>query len=351
MSPELRAAIAASGGLLPLEEAMALAVARYYATNEPFGVLGDFVTAPEVSQMFGEMLGLWAADMWLRAGAPNPALLVELGPGRGTLMADALRAIAQAAPAMAAAIQLHLVETSPRLRAQQALRLPDATWHKTADTLPHDAPMLLLANEFLDALPVVQFERLEHGWARRAVTTDASLGHLPADEDDIAEPLRDFPTGTIFERRPAAEHLAGRLANRLAKQGGAALFVDYGHAGPLAGDTLQALAGGAPVEPLATLGEADLSAHVDFAALLGAAARAAPVATFGPTPQGAFLARLGIAHRAETLKGGKPAKARAEIEAALSRLTATAMMGRLFKVAAVVAPGWPEPSGFDRKDA
>lgn len=349
MSPEVRAAIAAAGGVLALEEAMAIAVRSYYAGREPFGRSGDFVTAPEVSQMFGEMLGLWAADLWLRAGGPGRVILAELGPGRGTLMADALRAISQAAPAMATAIRLHLVETSPRLRAEQARRLPAARWHADAAELPDDAPLLLLANEFLDALPVVQLERTGAGWVRRAVAADGRLAHLPADPAAVPEPMRAAPPGTVFERRPAAETLAAELARRLARQGGAALLLDYGHAGPLAGDTLQALKDGAPADPLATLGEADLSAHVDFSAILAAACAAAPVASFGPMPQGAFLMRLGIAARAERLKAGRPPEARAEVEAALSRLVAPSMMGRLMKAVALVAPGWPEPAGFDRR--
>jgi NADH dehydrogenase [ubiquinone] 1 alpha subcomplex assembly factor 7 len=351
MSPELRAAIEAAGGTMPLEDAMALAVRAYYARREPFGAAGDFVTAPEVSQMFGEMLGLWAADLWLRAGAPAPLMLAELGPGRGTMMADALRAIGQAAPAMAAAIRLHLVETSPRLRSEQARRLPGATWHEDIRTLPNDAPLLILANEFLDALPIVQFERRQGGWTRRAVSVAGTRAYLPATDAELPEAVRDWPAGAVFECRPAADRLAADLAERLARQGGAALFLDYGHAGPLPGDTLQALFRGVPADPLTTLGEADLSAHVDFAAFLAAAAGASPVATFGPVPQGAFLSRLGIAARADALKTGRSPETRAAIEAALSRLTASAMMGRLFKAAAIVAPGWPEPAGFDRKAA
>jgi NADH dehydrogenase [ubiquinone] 1 alpha subcomplex assembly factor 7 len=351
VSPELRAAIAAAGGVLPLEEAMALAVGHYYAQREPFGARGDFVTAPEVSQMFGEILGLWAADLWQRAGAPCPVILAELGPGRGTLMADALRAIAKAAPAMAGALRLHLVEASPRLKAEQALRLPHACWHASHREIPADAPLLLFANEFLDALPVAQYERRPEGWARRAVRTDGRPAFLPADAGALPEAVLGWPQGHVFERRPEAERLAAALAARLAATGGAALFIDYGHAGPRPGDTLQALRRGEPADALETLGEADISAHVDFAAFLASARAAAPVACFGPEPQGAFLMRLGIAARAEALKRGKDALARARVEAALSRLTASAMMGRLFQAVALVAPGWPQPAGFDRRSA
>ncbi len=350
MIAAIREAIAAAGGALPLEEAMAEAVRHYYAAREPFGPGGDFMTGPEISQMFGELLGLWVADLWQRAGAPEPVCLAELGPGRGTLMADALRAIGKAVPGLARAARLHLVETSPRLRAEQARRLPGAQWHDRPEDLPAGVPLLLLANEFLDTLPIIQFERQARGWTRRAVRQDGSLAHLPAEPAALPGPVRDWPPGSIFERRPEAERLAATLAARLAATGGAALFLDYGHAGPLAGDTLQALASGAPADPLATLGEADLSAHVDFAAFLEAARGAAPVRCYGPAPQGAFLLRLGIGARAEALKRGRDRLGRAEVEAALARLTATAMMGRLFKAAAIVAPGWPEPAGFDRDD-
>ena len=349
MSPEVAEAIRIHGGVLPLEEAMALAVRAYYAGREPFGPGGDFVTAPEISQMFGEILGLWAADLWHRAGAPDPVLLVELGPGRGTLMADALRAVGRAAPAFARALRLHLVETSPRLRAEQARRLPRAAWHDTLATLPRDAPILLLANEFLDALPIAQFERTPSGWARRAVTLAGTFALLPAGPEEVPARLRAARPGTVVERRPEAERLAADLARRLEAQGGAALFLDYGHAGPTAGVTLQALLCGRPADPLATLGEADLTAHVDFGAFAGAALRAAPVRALGPMPQGAFLLRLGIAERARLLKSGKPPEARAGIEAALARLTSGAMMGQLVKAVCLLAPGWPRPAGFDKE--
>lgn len=336
-------------GPLPLARVMAIAADHYYATKEPFGVGGDFVTAPEISQMFGELIGLWLADLWQRAGGPSPVLLAELGPGRGTLMADALRAIARAAPDFRAAIRLHLVEKSPRLRALQGKALPDAQWHDEISTLPEDAPLLLLANEFLDALPLAQFEKLEDGWVLRRVEATGAGGakwdrSVGANLAFIPATLREAPAGSVHERNFGSEQLAAAVAKRLAAQGGAALFLDYGYAGPALGDTLQALKGGQFAEPLETLGEADISAHVDFAAVARAAAQHARV--HGPAAQGPFLEALGLSARAEALKSLASIERRAEIEAARVRLSAPAAMGRLFQALAIAAADWPAPAGF-----
>jgi len=328
---------------------MAMAADHYYATREPFGAAGDFVTAPEISQMFGELVGLWLADMWQRAGSPAPVLLVELGPGRGTLMADALRAIAKAAPWLAAAARLNLVERSPRLRAEQALKLPDATWHDSLATVPDDAPILLVANEFLDALPLTQFERTGEGWALRRVGPDGWDLAMAANVAFIPEALRDAPPGSVHERNFASETLAAAVAKRLAAQGGAALIIDYGYKGPALGDTLQAIRSGAFADPLATLGEADISAHVDFGAIGRAAAAHASV--WGPEAQGMFLENLGISARAEALKAMASIEMRAEVEAARVRLVSIGAMGRLFQAMAIVAPGWPAPAGFSSKES
>jgi NADH dehydrogenase [ubiquinone] 1 alpha subcomplex assembly factor 7 len=335
-------------GPLPLARVMALAAEHYYATHEPFGSNGDFVTAPEISQMFGEVIGLWLADLWQRAGSPPLVHLAELGPGRGTLMADALRAISRADPALAAAIRLHLVERSPRLRALQAHRLPGSSWHDDMETLPTDAPLLLVANEFLDALPIAQFERVKDGWVMRRVEAtaqgarwDRSVG---ANLAFIPEQIRHAPVGAVHERSFAAENLAAAIGRRLAAQGGGALFIDYGHAGPALGDTLQAIKGGQFAEPLETLGEADISAHVDFAAIARAMAPAATV--FGPESQGMFLESIGLGHRADALKAMASLQSRAEITAAHARLVSVGAMGRLFQALAAVAPGWPAPAGF-----
>jgi NADH dehydrogenase [ubiquinone] 1 alpha subcomplex assembly factor 7 len=344
--PEVRQLLAE--GPLPLARVMQVAADHYYASREPFGPSGDFVTAPEISQMFGEVIGLWLADLWQRAGSPASVHLAELGPGRGTLMADALRAIGKAAPAFAAAITLHLVERSPRLRALQAQRLPHATWHDDPATLPTDAPLLLIANEFLDALPIAQFERVEDGWVmRRVELTSAGLRwdrSVGANLAFIPEQIRHAPVGAIHERSFAAEGVAAAVARRLAAQGGGALFIDYGHAGPALGDTLQSLKGGQYADPLETLGEADISAHVDFTAVARAMTPHAQV--FGPEAQGMFLESIGISHRAEALKAMASTQARAEITAAQARLVSVGAMGRLFQALAAVAPGWPAPAGF-----
>lgn len=343
MTPAIAEAIAA-GGPLPLARAMALAADHYYATREPFGAAGDFVTAPEISQMFGEVIGVWLADIWTRAGRPDPVHLVELGPGRGTLMADALRAIERAAPALAPALTLHLVERSPRLRVIQAETLPAARHHDRIDSLPGDAPMLIVGNEFLDALPLTQFERTASGWALRRVGADGWDLALPANAAFIPEALQAAPTGAVHERNFAAEALVAGVARRLRVQGGAALFIDYGHVGPALGDTLQAIKGGAFAEPLVTLGDADISAHVDFAAI--AAAARAHSNVHGPEAQGPFLEALGLTPRAEALKRGKSLEVRGAIEAARARLTAVGAMGRLFQAIAFTAPHWPAPAGF-----
>ncbi len=348
MIPELHALLRHEGPL-PLARVMAIAADHYYASREPFGVAGDFVTAPEISQMFGELVGLWLADIWQRAGAPSPVILAELGPGRGTLMVDALRAISRAAPELRAAIRLHLVEKSPRLRAFQAQALPDATWHDDISTLPAEAPLLLVANEFLDALPLAQFEKLEDGWVLRRVEALADGGarwdrSVGANLAFIPAALRDAPAGSVHERNFGSEQLAAALARRLAAQGGAALLIDYGYSGPALGDTLQALKHGQFADALQTLGEADISAHVDFAAVARAATPHARV--YGPQAQGLFLEALGLSARSEALKALASTERRAEIEAARVRLSSPAAMGRLFQALSIVGADWPAPAGF-----
>lgn len=319
-----------------LDAFMARANAAYYASRDPFA---DFTTAPELCQAFGEILGLWAAVTWAAMGRPDPVILAEAGPGRGTLMADALRAIGQAAPDFRAALRLHLVETSPRLRALQRERLPEARFADSVAALP-DGPLLLLGNEFLDALPIRQFVRRPAGWMERFVAA-GRFAEAPADT-----PLPDAPDGTVIERGEAARDLVAALAARLAAQGGAALFIDYGPAESAPGDSLQALRGGRPADPLAEPGAADLTAHVDFAAL-AAAARAAGAAAHGPLPQGAFLLRLGLLPRVRRLAAGEtPARAAAMLATA-QRLVEPDRMGRLFKVLALCHPALPIPAGFE----
>ena len=300
---------------------MAEANAHYYATRDPFGAAGDFTTAPEISQMFGELVGLWLADLWLRSGRPDGAHYVELGPGRGTLAVDALRAMKGAGLQPDA----HLVETSPVLREAQAARLPGAAWHEDLSTLPVDGPLLVVANEFFDALPVEQVDR-----AGRVRAVDWQDG-------------RFVPMGEVeTETSPASRAIAADLSRRIAAQAGAALIVDYGHDRPGRGDTLQAVYRHAYADPFEAPGERDLTAHVDFAAL---AAAASGVRVSGPVAQGAWLDAMGLPLRAAALARAAPARTE-EIAAARDRLSAPAQMGRLFKILAFSAPGWQEPAGF-----
>lgn len=363
-----------SGGVTPLGERIAALIARagpitvadymamclgdpeygYYMAREPFGRGGDFVTAPEVSQVFGELIGLWAISTWTAIGSPPSLVLAELGPGRGTLMADLLRA-ARVRPAFLAAAEVHLVETSPRLRAVQEATLAGhrVNWHAAMDTLP-PGPAIVVANEFFDALPIRQYVRGREDWAERMVGLDGegrlafglrpvdgaapSLPSLPADGGAVAQ--------AVVEVSPAATAIMGASAGRVAKEGGAFLAIDYGYEGPAFGDTLQAVRRHAFADPLADPGEADLTAHVDFGALAMAAtdegARAWPLLT-----QGAFLSRLGIAARAERLAAGKDAATTAAIAAAVRRLTAPDAMGTLFKVLGVSQSGLAALPGFD----
>jgi SAM-dependent MidA family methyltransferase len=318
-----------------LDRFMARASAAYYATRDPFA---DFTTAPEISQVFGEILGLWAAVVWAAMDRPAPIVLAELGPGRGTLMADALRAAGKVAPDFAAALRVHLVETSPRLRAAQEARIPDATWHDTAEALP-DGPMILLANEFLDALPVRQFVRVEGGWAERHVAAGAFVA-IPCDA-----PPGDADAEAA-EINEGALALAGALGRRFAAAPGAALFLDYGPAaGTGTGDSLQALRDGRPADPLAEPGTADLTAHVDFAAF-AAAATAAGATTHGPIGQGLFLSRLGLFERTERLARGRSPAESAALLAAARRLAEPVRMGSLFKALALTSADLPTPPGF-----
>ena len=302
---------------------MALANAHYYATRDPLGVAGDFTTAPEISQMFGELVGLALADVWQRAGSP-PARYVELGPGRGTLAADALRAMA------AAGLRppVDLVETSPVLRAAQAARVPSAAWRDAVESLPGDGALLIVANEFFDALPVRQ---------RDAAGTERMVRWTG--ERFVADPMAD-----IREDCPAAAAIMAALAARLCAQGGVLIAIDYGYRGPAAGETLQAVRRHAAADPFADPGEQDLTAHVDFTALAQAAGGAGAT-VHGPVAQGQWLTALGLSQRAAALARAAPARAE-EIAGQYRRLTDAAEMGALFKVLGITAPGWPAPAGL-----
>lgn len=309
-----------------LDAFMTRANAAYYANRDPFA---DFTTAPEISQTFGEVLGLWSAVMWTLLGRPAPVLLVEAGPGRGTLMADALRAISQAMPEFRATLAVHFIETSDRLRAEQARLVPGATWHDRLDDVP-EAPFILLANEFLDALPIRQFVRRGDGWTERFVA-DGAFTERKVTANPWPDPVAE---GTIVETHETANEIARAVAERLTRVPGAALFLDYGPERSAPGDSLQALRGGAPADPVADPGTADLTAHVDFAAF-AAAARSRGATEHGPTPQGLFLARLGLFQRANRLARNRTPAEAAAIMSAARRLGEPDRMGRLFKVLAL----------------
>jgi NADH dehydrogenase [ubiquinone] 1 alpha subcomplex assembly factor 7 len=320
-----------------LDHFMARANALYYATHDPFK---DFTTAPEISQVFGEMLGLWAAVTWQTLGAPSPVVLAEAGPGRGTLMADALRAIARAAPEFHAALAVHLIENSPRLRAVQQRHLGAAVWHGSIGTLP-DCPLILLGNEFLDALPIRQFVRRGAGWTERFVGPNGFVEEL-ANVDLALETAE----GGIIERCETAETIAACLARRVTGHAGAALFLDYGPEISAPGESLQAIAHGQPTDPLGPPGAADLTAHVDFARF-GAAAWAAGAEVHGPVPQGLFLARLGLFQRTNQLARHQSPRGASVLMEGARRLGEPDRMGRLFKAIALVSPGTETPPGFE----
>jgi NADH dehydrogenase [ubiquinone] 1 alpha subcomplex assembly factor 7 len=334
----------ASQGPIPVADYMALANAHYYGTRDPLGAGGDFITAPEISQMFGELIGLALADLWVRAGRPAGVRYVELGPGRGTLAADAIRAMGGAGLSP----EVHFVETSPVLRAAQAARLPQARWHDDLSTLPEDGAVLAVANEYFDALPVRQLVATEAGWRELLVTLDGDhfirAAGPPVATAAIPEPIRAAPPGTLLETSPASLACLRQLAIRIARNGGSALIVDYGHDRLSPGESLQAVRRHIHADPWTDPGEADLTAHVDFESLAGAAAGTG-VDVHGPVGQGDWLARLGIDARAETLARSAPDR-REELLTGRDRLVGADEMGRLFRVMGLTARGWPAPEGF-----
>ena len=355
------AATIAAQGPISVAQFMAMALVEqqsgYYSTRNPLGGKGDFVTAPLVSQMFGELIGLWCAQCWDDQGRPARPLLVELGPGDGTLMADALRAL-KLVPAFAP--EVVLVEASPVLRDLQRQKLGEVRHVGSLDEIPRDRPLFLIANEFFDALPIHQYVKTARGWCERMVTLDADgalafavspvalpIGRVPASRDGA-------PEGGFYEASPAGEAIAEEAAHRIATKGGAALLIDYGYDTPGFGETLQAVAAHKYAEMLTAPGRADLSAHVDFMALGDAVVRGGASAC-GPMEQGALLVNLGIVQRAERLAGGSrigyhrenPSLANSPtILAQLDRLIRPDQMGTLFKALAVVPKSAPTPAGF-----
>jgi NADH dehydrogenase [ubiquinone] 1 alpha subcomplex assembly factor 7 len=358
---EIRRRITAAGPM-PVGEYMALclgdATHGYYMTRDPLGARGDFITAPEISQMFGELIGLWMAAVWKQMGAPENIRIIELGPGRGTMMKDALRAVVQVAPAFRDALAVHLIEISPVLRAQQERTLNDLTkqvlWHAALDDVPK-GPAIIVANEFFDALPVNQAVKIERGWHERQIEID-SVGNLaftvardplPHFEMLLPPAAREAPEQSIFEWR--ADTVAMDMGRRIADEGGAALVIDYGHAKSAIGETLQAVGQHAYTDPLTEPGGIDLTAHVDFQAL-ARAVEAMGANGFAPVEQSQFLHRLGIETRAAALKAKASSRAAAaDIDSALARLIGHGRtgMGMLFKVAAFAHPSVGALPGFE----
>jgi len=318
--------------------------AGYYATRDPFGARGDFVTAPEVSQMFGELVGLWCVQAWLDQEKPKGAQLVELGPGRGTLMADALRA-AKLARDFVKNVDVVLVEASATLRGLQRERLKDFTviWKDRFEA--DERPTFLIANEFFDALPIRQFVHTERGWCERMIVVDngkLAFALSPVPSNVVIE--GDAPYGGVYETSPASLALAEDIGRTIARRSGAALIIDYGYERPGFGETLQAVGRHQFKDLLEKPGAVDLSAHVDFTAL-AAAARAGGAQTYGPVGQGRFLEALGIRARAEKLARANRREVSA-ITAAVDRLVGREQMGTLFKALAIMPPNAPPPPGF-----
>jgi len=322
----------------------------YYVHSEPFGASGDFVTAPEISQVFGELIGLWAVHQWHAMDKPKSFNLIELGPGRGTLMSDALRT-AVGLPEFITGLNIHLVETSQRLRSFQKRALAQfmPTWHDDISSLP-DGPIIVIANEFFDALPIHQFEYTAHGWLERRVaikddhftfTRCPPQFSIEAHVSSAGHPR----VGNIFEVSPASQKIVSELAARCISQSGCGLFIDYGHSQSGYGDTFQAVKAHAYVDVLKTPGDADLTAHVDFEALSKSAGQVGAIA-YGTELQGQFLKALGINERIDALSSRATRDQLAQLIAGRDRLIEDDKMGNLFKVMAIVSPDLPPPSGF-----
>jgi len=354
-------AMIAADGPMTMAQYMNVCLAHpdygYYTTRDPFGENGDFITAPEISQMFGEMIGLWLAQTWMSMGTPNPVHLVEMGPGRGTLMADILRA-AGAVPAFREALQVHFIEVSPTLRKAQQAKVPHAHWHDNLSSVPA-GPTLLVANEFFDALPVHQYVKTPGGWAECLVMHDT--------EEDILEPSYGPSTGSLvmipdsvkdsaqigqfIETCPIAISIISDITKRLNNYGGAALVIDYGSLETTTGPTVQAVRDHHHEHILANPGNADITAHVDFGSLARtvteAGGRVAPMIT-----QGEFLGRLGIGMRAEQLGAAADEEQQQDIIEAVKRLAGSGEgeMGELFKVMAFTNKSGAPLAGFENPE-
>lgn len=350
----------AATGPMTVADYMAMALGHpehgYYMTKDPFGRDGDFITAPEISQTFGELIGLWCVEVWRSMGAPANFILSELGPGRGTLMADALRAARQS-PDFLEAAKIHLVETSPGLRARQRAALAGhaVEWHDHLERVPR-GPILLVANEFFDALPAHQLVRTKAGWRERLVAANAAglhfvLSETPPPAAALLSPRvqREAPLGAVAETQPALLTHAGAIAARISEFGGAALIVDYGHARSAPGNTLQAVRRHRPHDVLADPGAADLTVHVDFDALARAAGER--VRCYGPQDQGDFLRALGIEIRASHLAAAATPDQARDIASGVARLIEPDRMGTLFKVLVLAHQDMEPPPGFEQEGA
>jgi SAM-dependent MidA family methyltransferase len=361
LQPEIKKLIKTSGPM-PVWRYMELCLTHpqhgYYVSRDPLGREGDFTTSPEVSQMFGELLGLWAASVWKGLGSPSLLRLIELGPGRGTMMTDALRAL-RVLPPLYQALSIHLVEINPVLREKQKAALSGARsieWHDNIDEVP-EGPAVILANEYFDVLPIHQAVKRETGWHERTVEIDSNgkLGFGFAAEptprfEVLLPPLvRAAPVGAVFEWRPDAEIM--KIATRMRNQGGAALIIDYGHIRSDAGDTFQAIARHSFADPLKNPGQADVTAHVDFQAL-ARAAEDIGARVHGPVPQGEFLQRLGIETRALGLMAKATHEVSEDISSALKRLIGGGRggMGSMFKVLAVSEPNLTSLAGLSDQE-
>jgi len=356
LAARLKRRIAAEGPISVeafMEACLLDTAAGAYTARQPIGAKGDFITAPEISQIFGELIGLWAGAVWQAMGEPDAVTIAELGPGRGTLVSDALRA-ARASPKFLACLSVALIERSPVLAAAQGDALqgaqPPVGWYASLDEVPR-GPLIVIANEFIDALPIRQFVRRGGAWYERVVTTRADgfafavSERVARDEDAPEETGRAAPEGAVAETRPSALMLLRELASRAAEAPLAALMIDYGHDESGYGETLQAVRAHRYADPLATPGEADLSAHVDFAALKRSA-EALGLKSYGPLPQGAFLLKLGLGERRDQLLATATEAQRAAIASGAARLADPQQMGVLFKVLALTSTGLLPPPPF-----
>lgn len=336
-----------SSGPISVAEYMRAANAEYYGRADPLGVDGDFITSPEISQMFGELIGMWLTDIWMRHGSPERCHYVELGPGRGTLAADALRSMAK----FDFSPPVYFVETSGILQEKQSAAVPQASFSDSLDDIPEDGPLLVIANEFFDALPIRQLVSTHAGWRERVVARDQGVKFMamPGTQalDHLIPPdFRNAATHTIYETSPEATGAMYDLVARIAKQGGLILIIDYGYSLPGLGSTLQAVKDHIFVEPFTNPGAHDLTAHVNFLELSNLA-RMRDLRVSGPIEQGQWLSAIGINQRAYSLAEASPDRAD-EISAARDRLVNGEEMGSLFKVMAVSSPNWPVPEGFER---